>query len=133
MGEPGSGGEYSVQSGFGWTNGIVLDLLHTYPLSSPAQSTSQSTSHSLIVTLVVLLALVVCIVLVSIPCVCWCRWLYVNGKQRYWARVRNEMVQHHAASSNTGDSYDISVFENPGAKEWTEDRNGTGEYYDVEL
>lgn len=27
---PGSGGEYNVQDGFGWTNGAVLDLLVTY-------------------------------------------------------------------------------------------------------
>ncbi|CAH0579003.1 unnamed protein product [Chrysodeixis includens] len=29
-GEHGSGGEYIVQSGFGWTNGIVLELLQRY-------------------------------------------------------------------------------------------------------
>ncbi|ETN68881.1 hypothetical protein NECAME_15585 [Necator americanus] len=27
---PGSGGEYDVQDGFGWTNGAILDLLVTY-------------------------------------------------------------------------------------------------------
>lgn len=27
---PGSGGEYAVQTGFGWTNGALLDLLTTY-------------------------------------------------------------------------------------------------------
>ncbi|KHN71699.1 Trehalase, partial [Toxocara canis] len=27
---PGAGGEYEVQDGFGWTNGVVLDLLTTY-------------------------------------------------------------------------------------------------------
>lgn len=26
----GGGGEYEVQEGFGWTNGVVLDLLLTY-------------------------------------------------------------------------------------------------------
>jgi len=26
----GSGGEYDVQAGFGWTNGVILDLLTTY-------------------------------------------------------------------------------------------------------
>jgi alpha,alpha-trehalase len=29
-GGAGGGGEYSVQLGFGWTNGAVLDLLHQY-------------------------------------------------------------------------------------------------------
>ncbi|GMS79077.1 hypothetical protein PENTCL1PPCAC_1252 [Pristionchus entomophagus] len=28
--KPGSGGEYDVQDGFGWTNGVILDLLITY-------------------------------------------------------------------------------------------------------
>ncbi|KAI6205118.1 Trehalase [Aphelenchoides besseyi] len=27
---PGSGGEYAVQTGFGWSNGVILDLLYTY-------------------------------------------------------------------------------------------------------
>ncbi|PIO60171.1 hypothetical protein TELCIR_18338 [Teladorsagia circumcincta] len=27
---PGHGGEYDVQDGFGWTNGVILDLLVTY-------------------------------------------------------------------------------------------------------
>ncbi|KAI6173256.1 Trehalase [Aphelenchoides besseyi] len=27
---PGSGGEYAVQTGFGWSNGAILDLLYTY-------------------------------------------------------------------------------------------------------
>ncbi|VDK88203.1 unnamed protein product [Onchocerca ochengi] len=28
--QKGSGGEYSVQDGFGWSNGVILDLLTTY-------------------------------------------------------------------------------------------------------
>ena len=31
VGAGGGGGEYSVQSGFGWTNGVVLGLLTAYP------------------------------------------------------------------------------------------------------
>ncbi|XP_058797817.1 trehalase-like [Phymastichus coffea] len=30
-GEFGGGGEYPVQDGFGWSNGVVLEFLHTYP------------------------------------------------------------------------------------------------------
>jgi len=30
FGAPGSGGEYSVVAGFGWTNGVILDLLGEY-------------------------------------------------------------------------------------------------------
>ena len=29
-GEPGGQGEYCVQTGFGWSNGVVLQLLATY-------------------------------------------------------------------------------------------------------
>jgi alpha,alpha-trehalase len=29
-GERGSGGEYTVQSGFGWTNGVTLQLLNIF-------------------------------------------------------------------------------------------------------
>jgi len=30
IGLPGGGGEYDVQLGFGWTNGVVLDFLHIF-------------------------------------------------------------------------------------------------------
>ena len=30
VGKAGSGGEYDVQEGFGWTNGVVLKLLDSY-------------------------------------------------------------------------------------------------------
>lgn len=30
-GKYGGGGEYRVQTGFGWTNGVVLEFLETYP------------------------------------------------------------------------------------------------------
>lgn len=30
VGGHGTGGEYDVQLGFGWTNGVILDLLHLY-------------------------------------------------------------------------------------------------------
>jgi len=41
-GKPGGGGEYDVQEGFGWTNGVTLSLLAMYPTlssSSPLLST----------------------------------------------------------------------------------------------
>lgn len=31
LGGHGTGGEYEVQLGFGWTNGVILDLLDQYP------------------------------------------------------------------------------------------------------
>lgn len=30
-GQYGGGGEYEVQFGFGWSNGIIMDLLYKYP------------------------------------------------------------------------------------------------------
>lgn len=30
-GESGGGGEYLVQAGFGWTNGVVFEFLRRYP------------------------------------------------------------------------------------------------------
>ncbi|EFO20256.2 trehalase [Loa loa] len=39
--KPGSGGEYNVQDGFGWTNGVILDLLATYYDRMSVPKTSQ--------------------------------------------------------------------------------------------
>ena len=40
LGIPGGGGEYPTQTGFGWSNGVVLQLLNMYPnqLTSPPPS-----------------------------------------------------------------------------------------------
>lgn len=49
-GLPGSGGEYTVQEGFGWTNGVVLDLLKTYShrlfVKQKPNNSPQSEPHS---------------------------------------------------------------------------------------
>jgi len=37
-GKPGGGGEYDVQEGFGWTNGVALSLLAKYPTLSSSSS-----------------------------------------------------------------------------------------------
>ena len=34
LGHGGGGGEYVPQNGFGWTNGVILDLIGRYPDSS---------------------------------------------------------------------------------------------------
>jgi alpha,alpha-trehalase len=31
LGRPGGGGEYPLQDGFGWTNGVTAQLMHLYP------------------------------------------------------------------------------------------------------
>ena len=47
-GKAGHGGEYVIQTGFGWTNGVILDFLHKYGdvLESP-ESSSNSGSYFL--------------------------------------------------------------------------------------
>ncbi|CAG9536966.1 unnamed protein product [Cercopithifilaria johnstoni] len=41
-GRPGSGGEYPVQQGFGWTNGALLDLIYKYGIPSHTVSSTES-------------------------------------------------------------------------------------------
>ncbi|ELK12045.1 Trehalase [Pteropus alecto] len=57
-GQPGGGGEYEVQEGFGWTNGVVLMLLDRYGdrLSSGTQ-TAFLEPHYLAATLLLSLPL----------------------------------------------------------------------------
>ena len=44
VGDAGGGGEYEVQLGFGWTNGVVLDFMDMY---SKEISTSKQESNKL--------------------------------------------------------------------------------------
>ena len=48
-GKPGHGGEYGVQVGFGWTNGVVLQLLHRYGdrLKAPKYEPNSGTDNSM--------------------------------------------------------------------------------------
>lgn len=79
---------FSSQVGFGWTNAVSLKFLSLYPEISISPSSS-SRSHQDLgwVSVIVLILLGVA---VTIPCLMWCRWLYVTGRDRYWGRVRNE-------------------------------------------
>ena len=49
IGEPGGGGEYEVQLGFGWTNGVVLQLIKKYAetLHLPVPATSMVSQEAL--------------------------------------------------------------------------------------
>ncbi|KHJ41379.1 alpha,alpha-trehalase [Trichuris suis] len=51
----GGGGEYEVQTGFGWTNGVILDLLAKYGDCITAAGASASSSFSLLVFFPILL------------------------------------------------------------------------------
>lgn len=46
-GAPGGGGEYKIQIGFGWTNGVVLDMLRRYPDGLVSGETPTVTRSSL--------------------------------------------------------------------------------------
>ena len=37
-GSPGAGGEYPIQTGFGWSNGAILDILMLVPDLAPTSS-----------------------------------------------------------------------------------------------
>ena len=76
------------QAGFGWTNGVVLQLLYLYPDMDIPPSSSDHSKQNLGWISVIVLAVVG--VVVAIPCVVWCRWIYTTGRDRYWGRVRNE-------------------------------------------
>ena len=60
IGEPGGGGEYEVQLGFGWTNGVVLQLIDKYAetviLPEPP---TYGLSHEAIYAIVFVIALTV--------------------------------------------------------------------------
>ena len=55
---PGAGGEYDVQEGFGWTNGVLLDLFNKYgDRVSHSYSVNFKSSPLLIVIAAILLLL----------------------------------------------------------------------------
>ena len=110
-----------MQSGFGWTNAIVLDFLETYQNSTPSSSLSSSSPlPNYVWVLLSILILFVCTLCILIPCILWCNWLYKDGKRRYWSRVRNEQLLQSSISSAGSDAQSPTVFENPHASEWPE-------------
>ena len=84
-------GNTNKKSGFGWTNGVVLHFLSLYPdaVLTPNKTVTPSASNGAL-GWVTLPFLVVVITAVSVPCFIWCRWMYLTGERRYWAKVRNE-------------------------------------------
>ena len=85
VGIPGDQGEYTVQAGFGWSNGVTLHLLSLYP--DMMTSSDQQSWVGVVVGVGVGVALAtICVGL----CVLWGRRTYVQGHNRYWARVRRE-------------------------------------------
>ena len=84
-GIPGGGGEYVPQSGFGWTNGVTLHFLSLYPdITLPQNDATPSFGW------ISVLVLLIIFIVLMVPCVLWCRWMYRTGEKRYWRRVQNE-------------------------------------------
>jgi len=58
-GAPGGGGEYDVQAGFGWTNGVALRLLNDFPdLEALPDSAGDALQHSVALVLLAAVAAV---------------------------------------------------------------------------
>ncbi|XP_065920770.1 trehalase-like isoform X2 [Dysidea avara] len=112
-GAPGRGGEYIVQSGFGWTNGVILDLLSLYGSSLTAPPLNLTTTpvpttagnhdnDSNSAAWVAPIAILIPLMLLSVVCVIWGRWVYKRGKKRYWQRVQNEHLMAYGATEDSG-------------------------------
>lgn len=84
-GLPGGGGEYVIQAGFGWTNGVTLHFLSLFPTSTLDRSPAP-------VGWIAAVVLIVLLVLGAFPCALLLRWMYITGEKRYKARI-----QHSAA------------------------------------
>ena len=58
-GSPGSGGEYIVQTGFGWSNGVVLDFLNEFgeDLNVTGNAANSPFSKIMLTTLLMLMLL----------------------------------------------------------------------------
>ena len=54
-GSPGEGGEYVVQTGFGWSNGVVLDFLDEFGEDLQVSGSSTRTIISKILTTTLLM------------------------------------------------------------------------------
>ncbi|CAI8011659.1 Trehalase [Geodia barretti] len=129
-GEPGGGGQYNTQTGFGWTNGVALKFLSLYPdmVISPSSSSDGAKRNLGWVSVIVFMVVSVA---VSIPCLVWCRWLYVTGRDRYWGRVRNE----HLIAAQGGISHSRPHSPNPTyTNRYTvADINGSSDIYNETL
>ncbi|XP_064403898.1 trehalase-like isoform X2 [Halichondria panicea] len=80
-GVPGGGGEYVIQAGFGWTNGVTLHFLSLFPASTVDHPPSLGWVAPVVVLLILLIA-------GTLPCVLWLQWIYKTGERRYRNRVQ---------------------------------------------
>ena len=53
-GSPGAGGEYPIQTGFGWSNGVILDILMLVPDLAPTPSSCLTIINGIIPLLLML-------------------------------------------------------------------------------
>lgn len=95
----------SLQEGFGWTNAVVLEFLSLYPDLEPSEEEEEEGESLGWIAAVVVFTVVIAI---TIPCVLWCWWMYRRGRDKYWARVRNE----HLVATSGGRSPSPTVYTN---------------------
>ena len=94
------------QSGFGWTNGVVLHFLWLYGsvlgvgIGPPL---SEAGPLWVIGPVLVIILLLVCFLL----CGVWCRWVYVKGRTGYWRRVKNEHAVATGGYHENGDDSEV--------------------------
>jgi len=63
------------------------------------------------------ISILIPLMLLSMVCVIWSRWVYKRGKKRYWQRVQNEHLMAYGATEDSGvgqgQSYSIGeLYEN---------------------
>lgn len=75
IGEPGGGGEYEVQLGFGWTNGVILQLIDKYAetVILPAPPIPAFSQEAIVIVFASVLSVIavgsiVCVVVTAVSC-----------------------------------------------------------------
>lgn len=128
---------FNIQDGFGWTNGVILDLLNLYgsSLSAPplvnitnttnttdtnptdmgssSNNDRSNNDRSNNTVWVIPIAVIVPLIFLCVVCIIWGRWVYKRGKKRYWQRVHNEHLMAYGATDDSGQGYNIGeLYEN---------------------
>ena len=95
------------QTGFGWTNGVVLHFLQLYGnvLRASSRAPVEEARPLWVIGLVLATVLLaVCFLL----CGVWCRCVYITGRTGYWRRVKNE---HAVANRGYHENDDFDYIE----------------------
>ena len=90
------------------TTNNATDTNTTSPGSGNGNNRNSSTAW------VVPIAVIVPLVFLCVVCIIWGRWVYKQGKKRYWQRVQNEhLMAYGGATEDSGQTYGIGeLYEN---------------------